>query len=106
MFFVVSFIIVLTKDELLWRGIKERAISICNIALFFINAPLDILHDLLYDRINYETHLREYKFDRKREQFSENYVDCDPTKETGQKKNKSKSVQLSNVPIFTSTFKR
>lgn len=44
----------------------EKVYLVVNILSFFINAPLDIIHDLLYDRINYETHLKEYMYNKKR----------------------------------------
>ena len=65
----MTFIIILIKDDQLWNSVKEKATETYNICTFFVNAPLDIIHDLLYDRINYENHLRDYKLERKRTQF-------------------------------------
>lgn len=66
LFISFSTAIILKNNQELRMNIIEKVNLVYNILSFFINAPLDIIHDLLYDRINYETHLKEYMYNKKR----------------------------------------
>ena len=56
---------IIVKDNKRYDRLKERAISLFAIACFLFNAPLDIFHGLMVDKLNYEKHLRQFKIDRK-----------------------------------------